>query len=395
MDEKKTFVIECYTSNYDQKDQGIRKCHSKLFKSDKYLFHPIDDLIKLMSFEFINNLKPDHFTALPSKWLKNVNIILRKAEVNSIALMKLYRLLRANECGKLLNESMERIIYEVKLVNGSNRIVTFADIFDLVGDEKSTQGDINCLSDLASGRWLEFGWGAKNKDSALSENVSPSIFLIGEDVIVLNHGIHWQNCGRIVDIDLENDTTMIKWETTKKSESVSIEDLQKISIDNKSLRKRKPMDFFLPQPDTKIPSMFQSDEYMLMEEEIQNKNYLSTNSSELCAEGAIVNLMNVMNCSDDDMKLFWSIVCDQSMQSVCEKLQVMSVPKIVHKTKKSLDSLQEIHVSHNNKNEGEFISKFAEYNELSFVCEVPCDYFSQSNTCLLSSCYCCVKRYHN
>ncbi len=90
-------------NNYDQKDQGIRKRHSKLFKSDKYLFHLIDDLIKLMSFEIIHNLKPDHFTALPSKWLKNVSIILRKAEVNSIAHMKLYRLLRANECGKLLS----------------------------------------------------------------------------------------------------------------------------------------------------------------------------------------------------------------------------------------------------------------------------------------------------
>ena len=101
-----------------------------------------------MSFELINNLKPDHVTALPSKWLKNVNIILRKAEVNSIAQMKFYRLLRANECGKLLNVSMKRIIYKVKLVHGSNCIVTFADIFDLVGDEKSTQGDTNCLSDL-------------------------------------------------------------------------------------------------------------------------------------------------------------------------------------------------------------------------------------------------------
>ena len=124
---------------------------------------------------------------------------------------------------------------------------------------------------------------------------------------------------------------MIKWETTKKSESVCIVDLQKISIDDKSLRKRKLTDFFLPQPDTKIPSTLQSDEYMLMEEEIQNKYYSSTNSSKLCAEGAIVNLMNVVNCSDDDMKLFWSIVCDQSMQLVCEKLQVMSVPNIVHK----------------------------------------------------------------
>ena len=104
-----------------------------------------------MSFEFIHNLKPDHFIALPSKWLKHVNIILRKSEVNSIIQLKLYRLLMANECGKLLNESMERIIYEVKMVNGSNRIVTFADIIDLIGDEKSTQGDTNCLSDLGTG----------------------------------------------------------------------------------------------------------------------------------------------------------------------------------------------------------------------------------------------------
>ena len=49
--------------------------------------------------------------------------------------------------------------------------------------------------------------------------------------------------------------------------------------------------------------------------------------------------MNVVNCSDDDMKFFWSIVCDQSMQSVCEILQVMSVPKIVCKTGGGVDSI--------------------------------------------------------
>ncbi len=42
----------------------------------------------------------------------------------------------------------------------------------------------------------------------------------------------------------------------------------------------------------------QSDENMSTEDEVQNKFYSYTNSSKLCAEGAIVNLMNVLKCSD-------------------------------------------------------------------------------------------------
>jgi hypothetical protein len=53
-----------------------------------------------MPFEFIRNLKVDQFTVLPSKWLKNVNIISKKAKVNSIEKMIFFRLLRVNECAK-------------------------------------------------------------------------------------------------------------------------------------------------------------------------------------------------------------------------------------------------------------------------------------------------------
>ena len=77
-----------------------------------------------------------------------------------------------------------------------------------------------------------------------------------------------------------------------------IKDLQKYTISDKSLRKCQPADFFLPQPDAKIPSTIQSDENMSTEDEVQNKFYSYTNSSKLCAEGAIVNLMNVLKCSD-------------------------------------------------------------------------------------------------
>jgi hypothetical protein len=134
-----------------------------LFKNENYSFCPRDDLVKSIPFEFIRTLKKDQYFLLPNKLLKNVNRILKKAEVNLIAKMKLFRLLRPNEYQKQPTNSMDRIIYEVELENGSSRLVSFGDISNLVGDEKSTQGDTNCLSDLGSSRWLEFGWGAKKR----------------------------------------------------------------------------------------------------------------------------------------------------------------------------------------------------------------------------------------
>ena len=58
---------------------------------------------------------------------------------------------------------MDRIIYQVELENGSSRLVSFQEMSNLVGDEKSTQGETNCLSDIGSSRWLNFGWGAKKR----------------------------------------------------------------------------------------------------------------------------------------------------------------------------------------------------------------------------------------
>ena len=176
-----------------------------MFKNENYSFCPSDDLVKSIPFEFIRDLKNDKYLALPNKWLKNVNQILKKAQVNSIVKMKLFRLLRSNEYNKQPSNSLDRIIYEVKLENGSSRLVSFQEISNLVGDEKSTQGETNCLSDIGSCRWLNFGWGAKKKDSCLLEDVSTSdFFSVGEDVIVENHGNHWEYRGEIVSIDWDN-----------------------------------------------------------------------------------------------------------------------------------------------------------------------------------------------
>ncbi len=128
---------------------------------------------------------------------------------------------------------------------------------------------------------------------------------------------------------------MIRWETTRKIESVNMMDLKKYSVSDKSLRKRKPLDFFLPQMNPKF-----SDEYMSIEDEIKNKFYSRSNSAKFCAEGSLVNLLDQFGYSHEDIEEFWDIVCDQSLQSVCAKLGETFVPKNVYKEAVGVDSIE-------------------------------------------------------
>ncbi len=84
----------------------------------------------------------------------------------------------------------------------------------------------------------------------------------------------------------------------------------------------------------------QSDENMSTEDEIQNKFHSYNNSAKLCAEGALVNLMDGLGCSEEDIKIFWDTVCDQSLQSVCAKLKETFVPKNVYKKGGGVDSIE-------------------------------------------------------
>ncbi len=61
MKKEKIFSIECFMANYDEKNEAIRKRHSKLFKDGNYSFFPSDDLVKSISFEFIRTLKNDKY----------------------------------------------------------------------------------------------------------------------------------------------------------------------------------------------------------------------------------------------------------------------------------------------------------------------------------------------
>ncbi len=71
----------------------------------------------------------------------------------------------------------------------------------------------------------------------------------------------------------------------------------------------------------------------------KNKFYLVKNSSKLCAEGAIGNLMNVLHCHEIEGNRFWAIV-QSPMHLILEFLNESSVPKAMLKSSGECDSIQ-------------------------------------------------------
>jgi hypothetical protein len=69
--------------------------------------------------------------------------------------------------------------------------------------------------------------------------------------------------------------------------------------------------------------------------------YSEKNSSKLCAEGAIGNLMNVLHCSENEVKLFWDIV-QLPVHLILQTLGESSVPKAVLKSDGECDSFQKV-----------------------------------------------------
>ncbi len=89
------------------------------------------------------------------------------------------------------------------------------------------------------------------------------------------------------------------------------------------------------------------------ENRIENIFYCEKNSSKLCVEGAIQNLMNILHCSKYDMDQFWNINTSP-VHLILQALGESSVPKAVVKfgvkcdsiQKKLVDSSQKIQVHH-------------------------------------------------
>jgi hypothetical protein len=139
---------------------------------------------------------------------------------------------------------------------------------------------------------------------------------------------------------MENKFAMITWEITQKIDYVDLEDLKRFSMDDSSPRKQKSTNFYTPPSGKKITS---TEQYQKHRSELQrgpkNMFYSENNSSKLCAEGAITNLMNILHCPQNEMNLFWDIV-QSPLHLILQTLGETLIPKAVLKSDEECDSIQ-------------------------------------------------------
>jgi hypothetical protein len=253
------FTIECYMPSFEPQNKTVCKQHAVMFKHGKYTFHPQNDLVLSMLYQFVANLEPGQFTSLDKLWLKNVKKILKKAKLNSINQIRLVSLSKKNYFGNqtmTFKNSNEYVMYEaVTDTNDSSYLVTLDQIYDIVGEEDWIHGESNCPVNLASGRVITVSWGAKKKECKEQKRVlSDESLQVGNLVVVENHGNQWPHKAQIVDIDMENKLALNGWETTQNIDNIDLEDLKCFSMDNSAPRKQKSTDFYIPPPGKKIAS---------------------------------------------------------------------------------------------------------------------------------------------
>jgi hypothetical protein len=62
----------------------------------------------------------------------------------------------------------------------------------------------------------------------------------------------WPNKAEIADIDMEDNTVWIRWETTQKLDLVDLGDFTQFSMEDALPRKQKPTDFYNPPSGKKL-----------------------------------------------------------------------------------------------------------------------------------------------
>ncbi len=205
--------------------------------------------------------------------------------------------------------------------------VEYSQISDIIGEEEWVDGEMNTLSNIGSHQIVNLSFEAKKKEkknntqsllgdlsthnkkakkkgTEYSESIkSKDCLIVGDCVIVMNHGMKWLNYAKVIGINVNKDWAIVKWESTSKNVRVKLYDCKKYEENHVGQRKQKPTDSYM---DESIKKHMKA-EASALEVQIENRFYSEDNLSKLCAEGAVRNLMIMLHCLRDELDTFWEM----------------------------------------------------------------------------------------
>jgi hypothetical protein len=112
---------------------------------------------------------------------------------------------------------------------------------------------------------------------------------------VENHGKHWIHLGHILSIDKNTKTAVVNWEKTWKKDTVHLGDCKRYNEQDIIPRKHKSTYF--------ICEILQTKSGKPPPGQMKNMFFSNENSSKLCTEGAIQNLLK-LHFLPEDMNIF-------------------------------------------------------------------------------------------
>jgi hypothetical protein len=123
----------------------------------------------------------------------------------------------------------DKVIYDIVQTNSHKFSAKYSQISDIIGEEEWVDGEMNTLSNIGSHRIVNLLFGAKKKEkknntqrllgdlsthnkkakkkgTEYSEsNKSKDCLIVGDCVIVMNHGMKWINYAKIIGINVNED----------------------------------------------------------------------------------------------------------------------------------------------------------------------------------------------
>ncbi len=158
-------------------------------------------------------------------------------------------------------------------------------------------GEMNTLSNIGSHRIVNLSFRAKQKEKEnytqrlledlsthnkkakkkgieySESNKSKDLLIFGDHVIVIYHGMKWINYAKVIDINVNEDWVIIKWESTSKNDTVKLCDCIKYEENHVGHRKQKPTEFYMDKPIKKHMKTEKSE----LEVQMENRFYSEDN----------------------------------------------------------------------------------------------------------------------